>query len=74
VVYHGLGLAGDRRDDVAAIRGHLDRLLDEPGFRERVERQRSRLVAYSEKRVAERVVQALLDCAETITAPGGDGA
>lgn len=62
VVHHGLGIAGDRqRDTTADIRAHVDRLLNEPGFRERVRRFRGLYAAYADGRVAERTVDALLE-------------
>ncbi len=63
VVYHGIGIAGDRQHDTTTdIRAHVDRLLIEPGFRERVRRLQGLSAAYAENRVAERAVDALLDC------------
>ena len=62
VVHHGLGIAGDRdRDPPQTIRAHLDRLLNEPGFLDNVERMRSSYLAYRENRVAERIIESLLD-------------
>lgn len=62
VVYHGLGLAGDRRQDTTrVIRQHLDRLLDEPQFAANLRRLKQRYEAYAENRVAEQVVASLLD-------------
>ena len=60
VVHHGLGIAGDRRDDTEALRRHLDRLLGEPRFRENVERLRPLYEAYVKERVVERAVEELL--------------
>jgi MGT family glycosyltransferase len=61
VVHHGLGIDGDRRrDDTPIIREHIDRLLDDPRFENNVERLRNCYLAYAEKRVAERAVEALL--------------
>jgi UDP:flavonoid glycosyltransferase YjiC (YdhE family) len=61
VVYHGIGIAGDRRrDDGGAIRAHIDRLLDEPHFETHLNRLRKRYDAYVENRVAEQVVESLL--------------
>lgn len=61
VVHHGIGIAGDaRRDDPGAIRGHVERLLREEGFRTNIERLRARYSAYAGNRVAERTVEALL--------------
>jgi UDP:flavonoid glycosyltransferase YjiC (YdhE family) len=61
VVHHGIGIAGDRRrDGVETIRGHIDRLLQEPHFREAAERLRRSFAAYAEQRVAERAVESLL--------------
>jgi UDP:flavonoid glycosyltransferase YjiC (YdhE family) len=62
VVHHGIGIAGDRqRDTTTDIRAHVDRLLAEPGFRERVRRLQGLYAAYAENRVAERAVDALLE-------------
>jgi UDP:flavonoid glycosyltransferase YjiC (YdhE family) len=62
VVHHGIGIAGDRqRDATADIRAHVDRLLVEPGFRERVRRLQGLYAAYAENRVAERAIDALLE-------------
>ena len=62
VVHHGLGIAGDRqRDTTTDIRVQIDRLLIEPGFRERVKRMQGLYAAYAENRVAERAVDALLE-------------
>jgi len=61
VVHHGIGVAGDRkRDSSAVIRGHIDRLLHDPSFRDNLERLGRRYAAYAEDRVAERAVEALL--------------
>jgi zeaxanthin glucosyltransferase len=59
-VHHGLGVAGNRRDSVARIRGHVDRVLADPGCRSAVDRFRKIYAAYAEARVAERTVEALL--------------
>jgi zeaxanthin glucosyltransferase len=62
VVHHGIGIAGDRRAIRRPdIRAHVDRLLDEPGFRERVRRLQGLYAAYADNRVAERTVDALLE-------------
>jgi zeaxanthin glucosyltransferase len=62
VVHHGIGIAGDRRRDTTTdIRAHVDRLLREPAFRERVRRLQACYAAYAEHRIAERTVDALLD-------------
>ena len=63
VVHHGIGIAGDPADDAAAIRRRIDRLLGEPGFRERVLGLKARYAAYDERRVAERAVEDLLAAA-----------
>jgi UDP:flavonoid glycosyltransferase YjiC (YdhE family) len=61
LVHHGLGIAGDRRrDDPAAIRAHLDRLLHESRFTETVRRFQASYAAYAEQRVAEHTVATLL--------------
>jgi UDP:flavonoid glycosyltransferase YjiC (YdhE family) len=60
VVHHGIGIAGDRRDDTPVIREHIDRLLDEPFFETNLSRLRHRYAAYVENRVAEQVVESLL--------------
>jgi UDP:flavonoid glycosyltransferase YjiC (YdhE family) len=63
VVHHGIGIGGDRRRDTTAeIRAHVDRLLTEPGFQERVKRLQRLYAAYAEHRVAERAVDSLLEC------------
>lgn len=63
-LYHRMGLAGSRqRDSPQAIGCHIDRLLTESHFKENVERLRSCYLAYSENRVAEGVVDALLEAA-----------
>jgi UDP:flavonoid glycosyltransferase YjiC (YdhE family) len=76
VVHHGIGLAGDRpRDSTEQIRHHLDRLLSEPGFADNVARLRRRYEAYRQNRVAENVVQSLLQRdprLATARAPAGD--
>ncbi|MEM9555248.1 MAG: glycosyltransferase [Acidobacteriota bacterium] len=61
VEHWSLGLVGDpRRDDSAAMRGHLDRLLDPPPhrsvFRKRVAAMRRHYLADRRERVAERAV------------------
>lgn len=80
VVHHGVGIAGDRqRDSTTDIRAHVDRLLSEPGVRERVRRMRDLYVAYETHRVAERAVDALLQAPITdgdvdpagVSGPGG---
>jgi UDP:flavonoid glycosyltransferase YjiC (YdhE family) len=60
VVHHGIGIAGERSDATADIRRHLDLLLDEPRFAERVDRLRASYLAYARQRVAERAVEQLL--------------
>jgi UDP:flavonoid glycosyltransferase YjiC (YdhE family) len=61
VVHHGIGIAGDRhRDSTSVMRTHVDRLLEEARFRTNVDRLRQHYIAYAEKRVAERTVDALL--------------
>lgn len=61
VVYHGLGIAGDRRRDTApVICARVDRLLTESGYRSRVRRFQRTYAAYVENRVAERAVKRLL--------------
>jgi UDP:flavonoid glycosyltransferase YjiC (YdhE family) len=62
VVHHEIGIAGDgRRDSTAHARGHIDRLLGEGRFRAHVRRLQERYRAYRVERVAERVVEQLLD-------------
>jgi UDP:flavonoid glycosyltransferase YjiC (YdhE family) len=62
VVHHGIGIAGDRRrDDTADIRAHIDRLLADTVVAGNVRRLERRYAAYAENRVAERVVDTLLD-------------
>ncbi len=61
VVHHGIGLAGDRKqDDVETICGRLDRLLKEPSFAENIERMCRSYTAYGERKAAENTVSALL--------------
>lgn len=61
VLHHGIGIAGDRqRDGTETIRGHIDRLIDEPGFRQRVGHLQRCYAAYAETQVAERTIDALL--------------
>ncbi len=62
VVHHEIGIAGDgRRDGTANMRGHVDRLLGEERFGTRVRRLQERYRTYRVERVAERVVEQLLD-------------
>ncbi len=62
IEHHGIGIAGDRRQDSTEdIRHHVDRLLSEPGFSSNLEQLRHHYLAYAEDRVAERAVEALLD-------------
>ena len=61
VVHHGLGLAGETHDTLPTIRDDIERLVGEPHFRDNVERLRERYEAYAENRVAERVVEKLLE-------------
>jgi len=75
VVYHGIGIAGDRRrDGTEDIRCHVDRLLSEPGFANNIGRLRHRYLAYAEDRVAERAVEELLDQPGADLSPPGGGA
>lgn len=61
VVHHGIGIAGDRqRDSSQDIRGHIDRLLREPHFRDNVGRLKQSYAAYVDGRVAERTIDSLL--------------
>jgi UDP:flavonoid glycosyltransferase YjiC (YdhE family) len=61
VVHHGIGISGDRRrDGTADIRGHIDRLLREPYFRDNVARLKQSYEAYVEHRVAERTIDSFL--------------
>ena len=72
VVYHGIGIAGDRRrDGTPAIRGHVDRLLSQGAYRERLQRLQSLYLAYAKDQVAERVVDRLL--ASGPASGGGSG-
>jgi zeaxanthin glucosyltransferase len=59
--YHGLGIVGDKdRDDAAKIREHLQRLLDDRAFRQRVASMRRSLrVAEADDR-AVRAIERLL--------------
>jgi len=62
VVYHGIGIAGDRRrDETADIRAHIDRLLRDPRFEQNLRRLQRCYARYAEQRVAERVVASLLE-------------
>lgn len=62
VVHHGIGLEGDSaRDRPTAIRDAIARLIDEPSFRSNLAPLRAAYVANTERRVAERAVEALLD-------------
>jgi UDP:flavonoid glycosyltransferase YjiC (YdhE family) len=61
-LYHGLGLAGDRRrDDTSAIRGRLDRLLTARTIAAHIQRMQQQYAAYVEDHVAERIVDDLLN-------------
>jgi UDP:flavonoid glycosyltransferase YjiC (YdhE family) len=61
VVHHGIGIAGDRRrDDVAEMRAHVDRLIADGGVRDRICRLRQACDAYAATKVAERAVESLL--------------
>lgn len=61
VLYHGIGLAGDRnRDGSREIGQRLDHLLRESSFSSNVARLRERYEAYRQDRVAETVVESLL--------------
>jgi UDP:flavonoid glycosyltransferase YjiC (YdhE family) len=65
VVHHGLGVAGSRRrDDAETIRARIDGLLRDERVGSQVEKFRTIFEAYREQRVAETVVQSLLDRAE----------
>ena len=62
VAHHGIGIVGDREhDQTKEMREHLDRLLSEPHFGEKLDRLRQAYAAYAEERVTERVVASLLD-------------
>ena len=58
-VYHGLAINGDRGHDTSAeIAGHVNRLLNESVFKEKVEDMRTRFEAYrSEDVLARRVAE-----------------
>jgi zeaxanthin glucosyltransferase len=60
VQYHGLGIAGARRDGTKEIRAHVDRLLADMRYRSRVRQFQQLYAAYAADRVAERAVEALL--------------
>ena len=61
VVHHGIGIAGDRRrDGIAEMRAHVDRLMSDVGVRDRISRLRQAYTACIETRVAERAVESLL--------------
>jgi UDP:flavonoid glycosyltransferase YjiC (YdhE family) len=66
VVHHGLGIAGDRRQDSPRLIGErLNRLLLEPNFRDNVTRFQTLYAKYAENRVAERTIESLLDSHQT---------
>jgi UDP:flavonoid glycosyltransferase YjiC (YdhE family) len=65
VVYHELGIAGDRGDDADTIRTHLDNLLSTPELAAGIDELRRRYAKYTRERVAEDVVAGLLDSAAT---------
>jgi zeaxanthin glucosyltransferase len=64
VVHHGLGLAGEPGDDTATIRRRIDRLLDEPSFGVAIRRFGEHYRKYRDGKVAEHVVNRLLDAAK----------
>ena len=73
-VYHGIGIAGDRsRDRTAEILGSLERLLTEPGFRQNIEQLRRQYLDAVDRRLAERVVESLLQDRAKVGGPRPDG-
>lgn len=60
VVHHGLGVAGKPADGPEEIRGHVERLLGEPSFRDAVGQFRQQYQAYERDRVAEHAVAELV--------------
>jgi hypothetical protein len=66
IVHHGLGVAGDRRQDDARVIGErLDLVLQESRFRANLARFRTLYEAYATNHVAERAVEAILDVNRT---------
>jgi UDP:flavonoid glycosyltransferase YjiC (YdhE family) len=61
VVHHGLGIVGRPDDSASTLHDHLDGLLVERRFRDNVDRLRSSYERYLTDRVAERVVESLID-------------
>lgn len=62
VLHHGIGIAGDRHGDTTeAMRRHIDRLLADSSFKVNLARLRQSYQKYVENRVAEGVVQSLLE-------------
>lgn len=61
VVYHRVGIAGDReKDDAAQIHQRLECLLGDESFRRNAERFQRDLEAYRRDRIAEEAVESLL--------------
>ncbi|MEM9161528.1 MAG: nucleotide disphospho-sugar-binding domain-containing protein, partial [Cyanobacteria bacterium P01_F01_bin.4] len=65
VVYHGLGIAGDRvQDSAAQIRTHIQTLLTDRSYQTRVNHMRDCFRRYAHENRAVQVVDALLNCPE----------
>lgn len=61
VVYHELGVAGDRKkDDPATIAKNLERVLDDPVIRENVTRMQESYLGYARDRRLENLIEELL--------------
>jgi len=61
VVYHGLGLRGDRtRDSADDINRRIEQVLADPSFRRNVEAMQDRYAAYERNNAAVKAVEALL--------------
>jgi UDP:flavonoid glycosyltransferase YjiC (YdhE family) len=61
VVYHGLGLLGDRvQDDATAIENRLLRILSDAGLRHEVDKMRTRFKAYETDGTAVRLIEQLM--------------
>ncbi|MGB5913222.1 MAG: nucleotide disphospho-sugar-binding domain-containing protein [Phormidesmis sp.] len=61
VKYHGLGIVGSLQTDQAAdIRRHIQALLDQPGYRHRVNDMRDRCQHYANQKVATQLIETLI--------------
>ena len=72
VVYHGLGLQGDRtQDDATAIENHLLRILSDARLQQRMAEMQARFRAYAADGTAVRIIEQLMsEPAGTQTEPG----